>query len=67
MDACLSWFKLVLTWSCAGRKQLAPAQDQFIGPAHDQLKQASMLQNLPNQHMLFFSTGSLKLERPVVA
>ncbi len=25
----------------------------------DQLKPASMLQNLPNQHMLFFSTGLL--------
>ncbi len=65
MDAGLSWFKLDLTWLCAGPKQLAPSQDQHIGPAHDQLKQASMLQNLPNQHMQFFSTGSLKLEWPV--
>ncbi len=40
MDAGLSWLKLALTWSCAGPKQLAPAQDQFIGPAHDQLKPA---------------------------
>ncbi len=28
MDAGLNWFKLVLSWSYAGPKQLAPAQDQ---------------------------------------
>ncbi len=45
MDASLSWFKLVMSWFKLALK-----------PAKDQLKLASMLQNLPNQHMLFFST-----------
>ncbi len=73
MAASLSWFKLVLSWSwaglswscawliwsCAGPKQLAPAQDQ--------LKPAAMLQNIPNQHMLYFSTGvTSKLHMEVV-
>ncbi len=41
MDAGLSWFKLVLNWSWAGGTSLAK----------DQLKPASTLQNLPNQHV----------------
>ncbi len=60
----LSWFKLVLSCSWAGSKQLAHAQDQLINslqPAHcqlrtslNQLKQDTMLENISNQHMLFF-------------
>ncbi len=53
------WFKLVLSWSCAGPKQLAPSQDQHM-TSLNQLKPA-MLQNIPNQHMLDVSTGTLSL------
>ncbi len=42
-----------LNWSCAGSKQLAPAQDQ--------LKPAAMIQSIPNQHMLFFFNGTICL------
>ncbi len=38
-----------LRWSLSGLKQLAPAQDQ--------LKPAAMLQNIPDQYMLFFQQG----------
>ncbi len=65
------WVMEKKSWSCAGLKQLVPAQDQLristwsaldqLKPAHDQLrtslnqlKPAAMLQNIPNQHMLFF-------------
>ncbi len=42
-----------LSWSLA--KLVPPAHDQFK-TSLNQLKPASMLQNIPNQHMLFFST-----------
>ncbi len=57
-----------LSWSCAGPKQLQlllrtstyPAQDQ-LKPAHDQLrtslnqlKPATMLQNIPNPYAIYF-------------
>ncbi len=45
MAAGLSWFKLK-----PAHDHLKPAKDQ-------QLKPAAMLQNIPNQHMLDFSTG----------
>ncbi len=63
MEAGLSWLKLVLIRSYLRRTSLRPAHDQFK-PAHNQLitslnqlKPSAMLQNIPNQHMLFFSTG----------
>ncbi len=58
MAAGLSWFKLILSWSCAGPKQLAiaPAQDKHM-TSFNQLKPAAMLQHIPNQHRLDFSTG----------
>ncbi len=37
---------LILNWSWAGAS--------CLGPAHDQLKPAAMLQNIPNQNMLVF-------------
>ncbi len=46
MDAGLNWFKLVLSWSYAGPKQIAPAQDQ-LRISLNQFKPASMLQNQP--------------------
>ncbi len=62
MAAGLSWLKLVMCLSWAG------AIASCLGPAHDQLrislnqlKPAAMLQHIPNQHMMVFSTGiSLK-------
>ncbi len=57
MVAGLNWFKLVLvmSWSWAGASCLGPAHDQL-----KQLKQAAVLQNIPNHHMLlFFPTEQL--------
>ncbi len=53
MASGLSWYS---SWSCAGPKQLAPAQDKHM-TSFNQLKPAAKLQNIPNQHMLDFSTG----------
>ncbi len=57
-----------LSWSCAGR--MLVLSHSCSGPAHDQLrtslnqlKPAAMLQNIPNQHMLFFfQQGSVRRE-----
>ncbi len=43
----LCWSLAGLSWSCADPK--------LVRPAHDQHKPATQLQNLSNQHMLFFS------------
>ncbi len=69
MAAGLRWFKLVLSWSCAG-KQLAPAQDKlrtntrpaqtFSWPAKNQLIPAQTSSHSSkhiNQHLLFFQQG----------
>ncbi len=59
MAAGLSWS---LAGSCAGPKQLAGAGHKLAcaGPTQmAQLKPAVMLQNIPNQHLMFFQQGGL--------
>ncbi len=62
----LNWFlagHVLVSNSLLLKTSLGPTHDQ-LKPSHDQLrtslyqlKPAAMLQNIPNQHMLFFSTG----------
>ncbi len=58
MSAGLSWSCAGLSWSIAGPKLVL---SRSLRPAHDQLKPAAMVQNIPNQHMLHMSCLSIIL------
>ncbi len=53
----ICWLELVLRWSWADLSWSSAGPEQ-LRTSLNQLKPAAMLQNIPNQHMLFFfSTG----------
>ncbi len=63
MSVGFSWLlvgpELVISWLWAGPDQELVTQDQHM-TSLNQLKPDTMLQNIPNQHMLFFFNTALR-------